>query len=100
MCCLNYHSKIKDKRLDTLRLAMMFKTVNNLVEVDSSSSLIINSLPTRGHSCRFKQPLIRINSFKYSFYPDTIKLWNKLPNHIVDCTTLHSFINLINKMYT
>ena len=79
---------------------MMYKIVNNLVEVDSSSSLIINNLPTRGHSCRFKQPLTRINSFKYSFYPDTIKLWNKLPNHIVDCTTLHSFINLINKMHT
>ena len=72
---------------------MMYKIVNNLVEIDSSSR---NNLPTRGHSKRFKQPLRRINSFKYSF---NFTLWNKLSDQIVNCTTLHSFNSLINNMH-
>jgi len=86
---LNWAS-LKDRR-DNLRLLMMHKIVNNLVEIDSYSSLIRTDTPTRGHSKRFKQLISRINSFKFSFYPDTIKLWNRLPEHIVNCTTIHSF---------
>jgi len=38
-----------EDRRDTSRLAMMHKIVNNLVEIDSSSSLIRNNLPTVGN---------------------------------------------------
>ena len=44
---------------------MIYKIVNNLVEIDIGNSLIKNNLPTRGHSNRFKQlylpELIRLN---------------------------------------
>ena len=69
-------------RRENLRLIMIYKIVNNLVEIDTGNSLIKNNLPTRGHSNRFKQPFTRVNSFKHSFYPDAIKLWNKLPDTI------------------
>jgi len=95
---LNWTS-LKDRR-DNLRLAMMYKIVNNLVEIDSSRILIRSNVLTRGHSNRYKQPFTRINAYKYSFYPDTIKLWNNLPANIIDCTSLQSFNNLINNMHT
>ena len=75
---------------------MMFKIVNNLVEINAGTSLIRNNLPTRGHSNRFNQPFTRVNSFKYSFYPDAIKLWNKLPDDIINCGSLQRFKDLIN----
>ena len=95
---LNWTS-LKDRR-DNLRLAMMYKIVNNLVEIDSSRILIRSNVLTRGHLNRYKQPFTRINAYKYSFYPDTIKLWNNLPANIIDCTSLQSFNNLINNMHT
>ena len=75
---------------------MIYKIVNNLVEIETGNSLIKNNLPTRGHSNRFKQPFTGVNSFKYSFYPDAVKLWNKLPDTINNCTTLQNFKDLIN----
>ena len=83
-------------RREILRLIMIYKFVNNLVEIDTGNSLIKNNLPTQGHSNRFKQPFTRVNSFKHSFYPDAIKLWNKLPDTIINCTTLQNFKDLIN----
>ena len=61
--------------------------VNNLVaEIEAGNSLIRNNLPNQGYSNRFKQPFTRVNynSFKYSFYPDAIELWNKLPDSYYD----------------
>ena len=83
-------------RRENLRLIMIYKIVNNLVEIDIGNSLIKNNLPTRGHSNRFKQLFTRVNSFKHSFYPDAIKLWNKLPDTIINCTMLQNFKDLIN----
>ena len=54
-------STLKSRR-DNLRLAMMYKIINNLVEVETKNSLIRNGLPTRGHSCRFKQPFTNLLS--------------------------------------
>ena len=70
-------------RRENLRLIMIYKIVNNLVEIETGNSIIKNSLPTRGHSNRFKQPFTRANLFKYSFYPDAIKLWNKINYQIL-----------------
>ena len=71
-------------------------SINNLVEIDTGNSLIKNNLPTQGHSNRFKQLFTRVNSIKHSFYPDAIKLWNKLPDTIINCTTLQNFKDLAN----
>ena len=48
-------------------------------------------LPTHGHSLRFHQLPVRINSFDKSFYPVSIKIWNQLPTAIVNCTDLETF---------
>jgi len=78
---------------ENLRLIIMYKIVNNIVEIIAGMSLIRNNLPTRGDS---NQPFTRVNSFKYSFYPDTIKQWNILPDNIINCGSLQNFKDLIN----
>jgi len=85
------HWTTLETRRANLRLIilMMFKIVNNLVEINAGTSLIRNNLPTRGHSNKFNQPFT-------SFYPDAIKLWNKLPDNIITCGSLQSYKDLIN----
>jgi len=48
---LNWAS-LKDRR-DNIRLLMMYKIFNNLVEIDSDSCLIRSDALMRGHSKRF-----------------------------------------------
>ena len=40
---------------------------------------------------RFTQPFTRIDSYLYSFFPSSIKLWNALPNYIIDSTNIEQF---------
>lgn len=47
------------------------------------------------HSKTIRQPLSRVNAHKHSLFPSAISLWNSLPNDIVCCSTIDSFINRI-----
>ena len=33
-------------------------------------------------------PMTRINSYKYFFLPSAIKIWNSLPQHMIDLTEI------------
>jgi len=65
---------------------MMFKIVNHLINIPASSylSLAPTAHNTRGHNRRFTQPMTRVNSYLHSFFPSTIKIWNSLPQHVID----------------
>jgi len=54
-----------------------------------------SSRPLRGNHLRYIQPATNVDSYKFSFYPASIKLWNSLPPHIADCDNLDEFKNLI-----
>ena len=53
------------------KAVMMYKIVNHLIDIPASSYLL--SAPTdhatRGHNMRFVQPMTKINSYLYSFFP-------------------------------
>ena len=38
----------------------------------------------------------KINVHKFSFFPATIRLWNNLPDHIVQLETVGRFRNSVN----
>ena len=40
---------------------------------------------------RFIQPVTRIDSYLYSFFPSSIKLWNALPKYVIDSTNIEQF---------
>ena len=77
-------------RRNYLKLIMLYKIAKGLVDI---TSVILTPLQseTRGHRYRFRIPSARINSYLYSFLPSTIKLWNNLPQHLVELSTLEQF---------
>ena len=79
---------------------MMYKVTRGLAEIPSIDLTPLSSI-TRAHSRRYQIPSARVNSYLYSFLPTTIKLWNKLPQEIVDASSLDQFKELlINLPYT
>ena len=82
------------------RAIMMFKILNNTVDLSIDPSVLTPTiLPTRGHNCRFRQLPVRTNSFNNSFFPDTIKIWNQLPTHLVNCNDLKTFKSQLAIVY-
>ena len=65
---------------------MMFKIINHFVDIPVNAFLtpISTVHSTRGHNTRFKQPMTRIDSYMYSFFPSVIKIWNDLPQNVID----------------
>ena len=70
-------------RRNYLKLIMLYKIAKGLVDIPSILLTPLHSL-TRGHPYRFHILSARINSYLYSFLPSAIKLWNQLPQHLVD----------------
>ena len=46
---------------------------------------------TRGHASRFLQPFTTVNSYRDSFFPSGIRLWNSLPVSLIDAPSLEVF---------
>ena len=74
---------LKQRRAEQ-RLIMLYKIVNNLVEVDLSKELI----PLTRH---FRNSHAKSFSFLPSFLPRTIKQWNNLPATLAAAPSLNIF---------
>ena len=57
-----------EQRRKTFRTIMMYKIVNNLVEIPTDGILIPSELRLRGHAKKFLQPQCRVNAYLYSFF--------------------------------
>ena len=64
------------EKLRTIVL-VLYKIINNLVKVSTDGLLNPLTFNTKGHSQRFKQP------HKF-LHPVTIKIWNNLPEHLIN----------------
>ena len=84
-----------EKRHDQLTLMMLFKIINNLVEIPHSHILVDSPSFTRSTASKFIHLYARIDSYKFSFFPRAIRLWNSLPHHIIKSDTFDSFKHLI-----
>jgi len=78
-----------------LRLLMFYKIINRLVELPVPEYIIPAPRVTRGNSMKFVQPTMHIDPYKYSFFPNTISQWNKLPLEIANTVDLNDFKNLL-----
>ena len=72
------------------KVEMMFRIVNGLVDIPTS--FLTPTLMMRGHSQRnILFHLLELSSTSTHFSPDGIRLWNALPQQIVDSTFLDCF---------
>ena len=81
-------SSLEERRAQA-KADMMYRIVNGLVDIPIS--LFSPTLTMRGHTQKYLIPFARIDIYRHSFFPDGIRLWNALPQHVVDSTSLESF---------
>ena len=60
---------------------MLYKIINNIVDVDFDIHIPVTHHYTRDH---LMQPYTRMDAYKYSFIPSAIRLWNTLPRNLVN----------------
>ena len=82
---------LKQRRADQ-RLIILYKIVNNPVEVDLSKELIPLSRHFRNSHAKFLRiPYEKKTYLQYSFLPRTIKQWNNLPATLATVPSLNVF---------
>ena len=78
-------------RREQSKTIMMYRIVNNLIDIPAEKYLTQTGTSTRGHESRFLVPYCSLVAYKSSFFPSTIRLWNALPVSMVTTPTLEAF---------
>ena len=82
---------LADRRKDA-KLCMLYKISNDLVGIPANKNIFpLNTVTRKQHSLSYLIPHSRCNYHLYSFFLNTIRLWNSLPQHIVNRGSLASF---------
>ena len=77
------------------KTVMMYRIVNNLVEIPANQYLTPTGVSTRGHQQRFPPYYCSVNAYQGSFFPSAIRLWNALPASTVSAQSIDDFKVLI-----
>lgn len=85
-----------------LSLCYFYKLINGIFDFPNSP-LIVRQLnyPTRSGRTNnmYLQPFAHTNSFLYSFFPQTISLWNSLPLSVASSPTFNCFKRQLMLLY-
>jgi hypothetical protein len=76
---------------------MLYRIIHQLVAIPSSPYLQPSGVRIRGNEMRFLVPFTSVNSYKNSFFPSTIRLWNSLPSEITRMQSLEAFKGVISE---
>ena len=80
------------------RLSLLYKIINGIVAIPADTHLHFITRSTRiCHSKSLKLPICTTDTFKYSFFPATIRDTFLLPDDIVNCKNLSSFMETMGK---
>ncbi len=75
-----------------LRLALLYKIVHGDVAIPANEFLISSDERTRApHEFKFRHIGANIDSFRYSFFPRTIRDWDLLSDNQVSSETVEAF---------
>ena len=81
-----------ESRRSKIQLTLLYKVVNDLVDIPSSAYLTPSTAKTRSsHTKKFRQFSPSTDCFKFSFFPRTVPLWNSLPAVTAEAPSLVSF---------
>ena len=79
---------------------MLYKILNKQVEVPITSTIFRpNISSTRGNNRRFIQLQCLLDCYNNSFFPDAIRIWNSLPQQLIDSPNVELFRNGIYRYY-
>ena len=92
------------ERREASRLSMLYKIHHNKVQIQIPEHFIGQGISTmmtrRRHEGRYHLITPRTDTYKYSFYPRTIKLWNQLPLTTIMAPTVKAFNTLAHQATT
>ena len=76
-----------------LKALTVFKIVHNLIDISSNTLMkpATSDHYIRGHTARFQRPFTRVDAYRFSFIPSAIKIWNSLPQDLINCTNINIF---------
>ena len=78
-----------ESRCNFLRTVIVFKVMNKLVDISTDAILLPSTLQLiGGHTKKIQQPSCRVNAYANSFFPHAIKLWNDLPQYLINSSDL------------
>ena len=80
-----------EQRRQKAKVVMMYRIVHSLIAIPSAPLLQPLGAATRGHSYRYRTPYTRTTTYRESFYPSGIRLWNQLPESVTCAKSLDSF---------
>ena len=80
---------LQDRR-QISRLCLLYKSHHGLVDIDKTAYLKPGDSRTRSHT-GFYQEHIKNEVYYNSFFPRTIRDWNRLPNSLTSSTTVDGF---------
>ena len=78
------------KRYGIAKVIMFYKIINNLISIPHDH-ITISPVSTRGHNLKYIQLAAKSNTYLFSFFPSAIKLWNLLPDFVINSTNLNNF---------
>ena len=67
-----------------------------IVEIPADQYLTAAGVSTWGHQQRFLVQYCSINTYKGSFFPSAVRLWNSLPASAISAPTMDDFEILIS----
>ena len=73
------------------KAAMMYKIINDHVDIPAGSHLKPVARITRGQQAKLQVPQSRTNVHLHSFFPSSVRLWNTLPDMITTTTSVRAF---------
>ena len=89
---------LQQRRQDA-RLSLFYKMVYDLVDIPSDRYLTPVARPGLRHNntLNYQLPLTRINAYKNSYFPRTIKEWNSLSEDKVQSNSIETFKARLSK---
>ncbi|KAK3107483.1 hypothetical protein FSP39_015480 [Pinctada imbricata] len=84
-----------------IRLLLLFKIQQNLVAIPADYYLIQSDSRTRGqHTFRIPTARKDVHVYRFSFFPRTIRDWNKLPSAVSSASSLEGYRTALGDLPT
>ena len=83
-------------RRNYLKLLLTYKILNAMISIPSDNFQRVN-VNTRRHISHYQCLQTACDSYRFSFFPSTIKLWNCLPADIASAPNYNEFIMKLEK---
>ena len=82
------------------KTTMLYKIVHGLVDIAAPPGILIQAnRSTRGHDKKYLNPFSNTDTYRHSFFPSAIRLWNSLPPDAMKVTTVPAFKSTIEGWY-